>query len=43
MIQSQIYDELEQVFDLFPDYDMKILLGDFKAKVERENIFKNRL
>ena len=34
------YEELEQVFDHFPKYDMKILLGDFNAKVGRENIFK---
>ena len=40
MIQSRIYDELGQVFDHFPKYEMKILLGDFKAKVVRENIFK---
>jgi len=33
-------EELEQVFDHFPKYRMKILLGDFNAKVERENIFK---
>ena len=33
-------EELEQVFDHFPKYDMKILLGDFNAKVGRENIFK---
>ena len=25
------YEELEQVFDHFPKYDMKTLLGDFKA------------
>jgi len=24
----------------FPEYQMKILLGDFNAKVGRENIFK---
>ena len=24
----------------FPEYDMKILLGDFKVKVRKENIFK---
>jgi len=34
------YEELEQVFDYFPKYHMKILLGDFNAKVGRENIFK---
>ena len=31
---------MEQVFDHFPRYHMKILLGDFNVKVERENIFK---
>ena len=34
------YEELEQVFDHFPRYHMKIPLGDFNAKVGRENIFK---
>jgi len=34
------YEELEQVFYHFPKYHMKILLGDFNAKVEREIIFK---
>ena len=33
-------EELEQVFDHFPKYHTKIILGDFKAKVRRENIFK---
>jgi hypothetical protein len=28
------------MFDQFPRYHMKILLGDFNAKVGRENIFK---
>ena len=32
-------EELEQVFDHFPKYNMKIL-GDFNIKVGRENIFK---
>ena len=34
------YEELEQVFDHVPKYNMKSLLGDFNAKVGRENIFK---
>ena len=28
------------MFDHFPKYHMKMLLGDFNAKVGRENIFK---
>ena len=39
--KDSFYKELEQVFFYhFPKYHMKILLGDFNAKVERENIFK---
>ena len=38
--KDSFYEELEQVFDQFPRYHMKILLGDFNAKVGRENIFK---
>ena len=34
------YEELEQVFDNFPMYHIKIILGDFNAKVGRENISK---
>ena len=35
--KDSFYGELEQVFDHFPNYHMKILLGDFNAKVGREN------
>jgi len=35
-----LYEELEQVFNNFPKYHMKILLGDFNAKLGREDIFK---
>jgi hypothetical protein len=31
---------LERVFDKFPKYHMKILLGNFNAKVGKEYIFK---
>jgi len=35
------YEELEQVFFYhFPKCDMKILLGDFNAKLERDDISK---
>jgi hypothetical protein len=40
--KDSFYEELEQVFDHFPKCHMKILLGDFNAKVERERIFSNR-
>jgi hypothetical protein len=39
-INNSFYKELEQVFDQFPRYHMKTLLGDFNAKVGREDIFK---
>jgi hypothetical protein len=38
--EGSFYEELEQVFDQFRRYHMKSLLGDFNAKVEREDIFK---
>ena len=38
--KDNFYEELEQVFVHFPKYRMKILLGDFNAKVGRENNFK---
>jgi exonuclease III len=39
-MKVRFYEELEQVFDKFPRYHMKILLGDFNAKVGKEDIFK---
>jgi hypothetical protein len=39
--KDSFYEELEQVFDHFPRYDIKILLGNFKAKVGKR-IFSNR-
>jgi exonuclease III len=38
--KDSFYEELEGVFDQFPRYHLKILLGDFNAKVGREDIFK---
>jgi hypothetical protein len=38
--KDSFYEELEQVFDHFPKYPMKILFGDFNAKLGREDIFK---
>jgi hypothetical protein len=39
-VKDSFYEEHEQVFDQFPRYHMKIFLGDFNAKVGREDIFK---
>jgi endonuclease/exonuclease/phosphatase family metal-dependent hydrolase len=39
-VKDSFYEELGRVFDQFPRYDMKILLGDFNVKVGWENIFK---
>jgi exonuclease III len=39
-VKDSFYEELERVFDKFPKYHTKILLGDFNAKVGREDIFK---
>jgi hypothetical protein len=38
--KDRFYEELEEVFYHFPKYHMKILLGDFKAKVGRTDTFK---
>jgi hypothetical protein len=41
IIQKTVFNEgFEQVFHLFYNYQIKILLGDFNAKVGREDIFK---
>jgi len=39
-LKDRFYEEIEQVLDHFPKYHMKILLGDFNAKVGKESIFK---
>jgi hypothetical protein len=39
-VKDSFYEELGCVFDHFPRYDIKMFLGDFNAKVGREDIFK---
>jgi len=34
--KDSLYEELEQIFHHFPKRQMKILFGDFNAKLERE-------
>jgi len=38
--KESFYEELRQVFDHSCKYHMKIMLGDFNAKVGGENIFE---
>jgi hypothetical protein len=40
-VKDSFYEELERVFDKFSKYHMKILLGEFNAKVGREDISKS--
>jgi hypothetical protein len=37
------YNELERVFHQFPMYHMKIMLGEFKVKLGRHDMFKPAL
>jgi muramidase (phage lysozyme) len=39
-VKDSFYKEVECVFHKFPKYHMKILLGDFKVKVGKQDIFK---
>jgi hypothetical protein len=39
-IKDSFHEELARVFDQFPEFGMKILLGDFNTKLGREDIFK---
>jgi hypothetical protein len=39
-VKSSFCEELGCVFGKFPSYDVEIFLGDFSAKVGREDIFK---
>jgi exonuclease III len=39
-VKKRFYEELARVFDQFPRYNVKILLGDFNAKEGRQDIFK---
>jgi hypothetical protein len=39
-VKPNLYEELERVFDKFRKHHKKILLGDFNAKVGREEILK---
>jgi hypothetical protein len=42
-MKDSFYKELEHVFNKFPKFHMKILLGGFNAEVGREGIFKSTI
>jgi hypothetical protein len=42
-VKDSFYEELENVFDKFPKYHMKILLDDFNGKVGREDFLSRQL
>jgi hypothetical protein len=35
-IKEQFYNSLERVYDTTPNYDMKVVLGDFNEKADKE-------
>jgi hypothetical protein len=39
-VKDSFHEEMEHMFDKFPKYHTKILLGDFNDNVGRENISK---
>jgi hypothetical protein len=42
-VKGSFYEELERAFDKFPKYHMKILLGEFNAKVGRKTFLNRQL
>jgi hypothetical protein len=42
-VKDSLGEELERVFDNFPKYHMKILLGDFSANVGRKDFLNRQL
>ena len=41
-IKDRFYEEIDRLFEKLPAYRKEILLGDFNAKIGRENIFHQR-
>jgi hypothetical protein len=42
-VKNSFYEELERVFDKFPKYHIKILLGNFSAKLDRKDFLNRQL
>jgi exonuclease III len=41
--KDRFYEKLEHVFEEFPKYHIRILVGDFNTKLGREDIFKTTI
>jgi hypothetical protein len=39
-VKESFYEKLDRISDKLPKYEMKILLGEFNAKVGKEDILK---
>lgn len=37
--KAEFYEELEKAYDHIPQFDMKIIMGDFNSKIGKENIY----
>jgi hypothetical protein len=42
-VKDSFYEDFGRVFNKFPKYHMKILLGDFNAKIGRKDILNRQL
>jgi hypothetical protein len=42
-MKDSFFEELECIFDKFPKYHMKMMLGDLNAEVGREDIFTQKI
>lgn len=42
-MKEVFYDKLTEMYDNAPEYNVKIVLGDMNAKVERENTFQSTI
>ncbi|CAH1111657.1 unnamed protein product [Psylliodes chrysocephalus] len=38
--KEEFYEHIEQIYNKIPRYDIKILIGDFNAKIGKETIYK---
>jgi hypothetical protein len=42
-VKNEFHEELERVYDNFPENAMKIVLGDFNSKIGKETLFRQTI